>query len=693
MSARIPDVPLEANALKHAVQRARLGVWDWDLRTDTCAYSDGWFEMLGYRPDELPPASDLWIRLTHPEDRERAILSGEKHLAGDAAEIETEIRLRHKDGRWIWVLDRGGIIERDPQGRPLRVVGVQTDITRQKLTEEQLVEVNQRFELALEASDIGIWQFDKDTGISFWDQRTRAIFGLPPDSGDLVPGIWHQYLHPEDKQAAEEAHEQTTGETRNIRYRIVRADGEVRHVETLTRLVPVLGTSGRLTGTIRDVTEEVERQRELAWAASHDALTGLLNRSAFEEILAEHVANADEAPFSLLFIDLDYFKAINDSAGHAAGDVTLKAISAGLKDVAGRATVARLGGDEFVVMLRADDGDPIVVSEAILDLIRDVTRSLSHKTATGASIGIAGITSPAIGPADAMSRADDACYAAKQAGRNQWSVFEVDRPFSSGLTAAQLVADLADAKLDGRLRLFGQEIRRLADPMGEAVRVEVLARLYSRDGDMILPTELISAAERFGVAAALDRWIIRAALLEFGARLGPVILGLNLSAHTLSDASLWDFVERTRAEAGVPSSQICFEITETAAFTDASSAETFVRRARAEGYRIALDDFGAGLSTFSYLRQFPVDTIKIDGSFIERIAESALDKESVRSMCRVAAVLGCDLVAEKIERQDSLEVLRDLGVHYGQGFLMHRPEPLPDLLARIVPRGASALSR
>lgn len=678
--------------LQHAIRRARLGVWDWDLRADRCSYSDGWFEMLGYHPGELRQTSDLWIKLVHPDDRERAIASGDLHLAGAVAEIETELRLRHKDGRWIWVLDRGGIIERDADGRPVRMVGVQTDITSQKRIAAELLEVNERFRLALEASDIGIWQFDPDTQLSFWDNRTREIFGLPPGSAELPRGLWHQFLHPDDKQAAEKAHSETTEKTQDIRYRIVRADGTIRHLETLARFVPVLGTSGLLTGTIRDVTEEHERQQQLAWTASHDALTGLLNRAKFEAVLAERIAAAIANPVHLLYIDLDYFKAINDSAGHAAGDLALKNIANGLVQIAPSAAVARLGGDEFAIVLAESDGDARQIAEQILGVVKAVALGSGHKTEMGASIGIAEISDTTLSVADALARADDACYASKVAGRNQWSVFDEHRPHWSGLTAARLVSDIADAKVEGRLKLFGQEIHRINDPFGSADHVEVLARLYSRDGKLILPGEFIPAAERFGVASALDRWIIRSALQQCGPLLGDVSIGFNLSAHTLSDPTLWDFVEEARAAAGAPSSGIFFEITETAAFTDLKAAEAFLNRARSKGYRIALDDFGAGLSSFSYLRKFPVDVIKIDGSFIERVTDSPLDREAVSSLCRIASVLGCELIAERIENQETLTVLSELGVRLGQGFLMHRPEPLPGLMERLVPAGQGAVT-
>jgi EAL domain-containing protein (putative c-di-GMP-specific phosphodiesterase class I) len=206
----------------------------------------------------------------------------------------------------------------------------------------------------------------------------------------------------------------------------------------------------------------------------------------------------------------------------------------------------------------------------------------------------------------------------------------------------------------------------------------------SPSGQFVPPCEFIPAAERFGMAAALDRWLIKTALHRFGSVLGASSknrLSFNLSAHTLSDPSLWDFIEQAASEGRAAASSLGFEITETAAFTDVEAAERFVRQARSQGAHISLDDFGAGLSSFSYLRRFPVDSIKIDGSFIENIETSAFDRQVVSSIADIANTLGSSVVAERIERPATLKILQELGVEHGQGFLMHRPEPLEPLLS------------
>lgn len=808
--------PRRPEAWREALERAQLGVWDWDLRTGDCFYSSSWSRMLGYEDGELPKDSDLWVKLAHPDDRERAVSSGDRHIAGLTENIETELRLKHKNGHWVWVLDRGGVAERDAAGRPVRVIGVQTDITKQKAAEYELERINARFQLALAASGTGIWHHDIASHRSFWDRRTREIFGVPAGPQELPPETWHSLLHPEDREKAEHAHSDPHNwrDLMSVRYRIVRPDGEVRHIETFARYMAEAGQSGLLVGTSRDVTEEVKsaealqlekerlrvtlgsindavlsadtagqitfanraatvmlqrpeaellgrpvsqvlgpafaskldpmsqrsqvellslrldssteaalrctaspircsggaslgtvytlqdvteeirRQRELAHVARHDGLTGLLNRSAFDDLLVEWVRSADKASFAVLYIDLDHFKALNDFAGHAAGDKALRSISKRLSAcLPSEAKAARLGGDEFAVLLPVgleDEAKRIALE--ILSAIREADLGTGVPSrSVGASIGIALISDSAISPSDALACADDACYSAKAAGRNRCAVFSYEGASSaSGLTAARIVADLMDAAEDGRLVLFGQEIHALGAEAQPARFIEVLTRLTGKDGAVIPPAAFIPAAERFGVAPRLDRWIIKAALTKHGrAMKGPdgLSLGLNLSAQTLSDPHLWEFVDTLIGETEVPYRRIVFEITETAAVTSFEAAERFVRNARERGCRVSLDDFGAGLSSFEYLRRFPVDCIKINGTFVQSMSSQRFDREIVASISGIAKSLGYSVVAEKIEDPAALQLLRNMGVQYGQGFLLHKPEPLEQLVGRLSAAG------
>lgn len=806
----------------HALERASLGVWDWDLRTGACIYSDTWFRMLGYEPGELPQSGDLWVALMHPDDREKTIALGDRHLRGETPLIEAEMRLRHKAGHWVWVLDRGGVVERDEAGQPLRVVGVQTDISGQKTSEAALHSMKERFNLALAASRTGIWYFDIGTRRSFWDTHTHIIMGLPPQERTVESDIWAGFLHPDDREAALATHSDLSlfdhGD-RQMRYRIVRPDGEVRHLETLARFSKDPKPHGSIVGTVRDITEEVlaaealrieekrlrvtlesisdgvvstdhadhinfvnsaaaamigmasealigrqsaelflqqrvvfdlpdfdgpaaglvvlpgsdgrgilvrcttnavtradgsvsgfvhtlvdvtdeqKKQRELAYAARHDSLTSLYNRSAFEEILQMRVATAQVAPFALLYIDLDHFKALNDFAGHAAGDRALVLIAQAIVDsLPAGSSVARLGGDEFAAIVDcADVRESERYAEAVLTAVREADLgSYASYRRLGASIGSIVVTDNVLHAPDVLAHADDACYAAKSAGRNCMIAHaQADGPFVSRLSAARLVGDIADAKEDGRLKLYAQEIRSLRDPSAPGEKIEILARLVDRHGNIVPPGTFIPAAERFGRAAALDRWIIARVLREHGhvMRKGGLTVGINLSAQTLSDPRLWDYVHGLVEDSGASPERVVFEITETAAVTNFEAADRFVRQARAHGCRISLDDFGAGLSSFDYLRRFPVDSLKINGSFIENLPTSRFDRQIVSSISRVARGLGYDVIAEKIENTETVRILQGMHVQFGQGYLFHRPEPIEELVSRRLAQAEAPAAR
>lgn len=798
----------ETDPWKLALEVAGLGVWDWDLRTKTTIFSETWCQMLGYKRSEFPDNADLFLLLVHPDDRERAIESGDRHLAGHCDSIETELRLKHKDGSWVWVLDRGAVIERDNDGTPLRVMGVQTDITRQKQAEQDANLMNERFKLALAASETGIWHFDVGAERSYWDGKTCEIFGLDPCASEIESETWHGFLHPQDRSEAERQHSAAIGDDRVMKlpYRIIRKDGEIRHVETLAKSVSTQGTAGYLVGTIRDVTDEIEaaralhdekeryettlgairdavisttvegvvnfanpsalemlaieqsalvghnifslfrnddtikaaetdnscdfkngvnleirselfrcksspilsaigdscgnvytfqnvseetrRQKQLAYAAHHDALSGLYNRVAFDKALNQAIETAADTAFAVFYLDLDHFKALNDFAGHAAGDEALKAIAEAVSRCLPKdAIFARLGGDEFAVLVRdfAIEAVEKIAGDAITAVQTVDPGYAVGGPRLGCSIGITFVDDPSMNASDVLAEADDACYAAKSSGRNRFSLFtEHKSNATSRLTAAREVADLTAALDESRVILFAQEIHSLERSDAYCNRVEILARLRDHDGRIVGPDAFIPAAERFGMATVLDRWIIRKAFADYGHLLEgmDLKLGFNLSAQTLCDPSLWAFVEHIAHEHRAPLSQIAFEITETAAVSCFETANAFVSKARQNGCMVSLDDFGSGLSSFDYLRRFPINCIKIDGAFVEKITDSEVDRAIVAAVVKLARSLRFDVVAEKIETAEIVRQLRDLGVTHGQGYHLHRPEPLDDLVKR-----------
>lgn len=328
---------------------------------------------------------------------------------------------------------------------------------------------------------------------------------------------------------------------------------------------------------------------------------------------------------------------------------------------------ARLGGDEFAALV--DVGLPTAAETYAANVISAIYQLQSgsaddrSRPRIGASVGIAVIDDARLTPEEALARADDACYSAKISGRQRYVRFDQGLANSTaGLTAASLASDLLDALDNDRLLLFGQRICPLSDDQRDQARIEILSRLKSRCGAIIGPDRFISAAERFGIASRLDRWIIAEGLRCYGHLMRDpkgLMLGINLSTQTLSDPGLWPYVENVLCSTGVAPQNIVFEITETAAVTNLETAEAFVLQAKRHQCRISLDDFGAGLSSFEYLRRFPVDSIKINGSFIQNIEHNDFDQAFVKAMCDVAKAVGYKVVAEKIESDAALRKLRE----------------------------------
>jgi diguanylate cyclase (GGDEF)-like protein len=394
-----------------------------------------------------------------------------------------------------------------------------------------------------------------------------------------------------------------------------------------------------------------------------------------------------------MFLDLDHFKIVNDSCGHFAGDELLRQVGSIIKSsVRSFDTVARLGGDEFAVMLEncsAGQGEIIA---------RDICSAMEHYRylapngqgyRVGVSIGVASIDLAGHSLEHLLQAADNACYAAKTEGRSRhhvWSPEDGGIQSRAGETAWGVEVERAldaDAFEIYAQRLEPRSTRALSHAPGMAC--EILVRMHLPDGRLVAPGAFMHAAERYQLASLIDRWVVQAVFNLFSddadhAR-GVTHIGINLSGQSIGDTSFHDFVrgvvERARFDVGI----VCFEITETAAITNLAAASLFLNDMRNRGIRIALDDFGAGFSSFGYLKSLCVDYLKIDGQFVTGVASSPIDRVSVKSFCEVARVLGIETIAEYVEDGETLRVLDELGVDYAQGYYVHVPEPILDLLA------------
>ena len=446
----------------------------------------------------------------------------------------------------------------------------------------------------------------------------------------------------------------------------------------------VVGGEDRLLMVASDMSEQRQLTELLGYQASHDNLTELFNRREFER----HVRRAlqslahDAHPCALLYIDLDQFKLINDTSGHLAGDQLLSQLALVMTEVVGpRDVLARLGGDEFGVLLH-DTGQAgaVALAERLRQRITSHVYVWEQRSYTiSASIGVVMLDQPGMTLREVLAQADTACYAAKDHGRNRVHLFSGQDAETIRRRSEMEWANRLRWVIDeGRLLLDYQELRPLQPGASTEPHIELLLRLRDEDGRVVNPGAFLPAAERYGLVPQLDRWVIAEAIANFD-RLhvsgrAPGRCALNLSAATLEDEQLADYVLDLIRRHDVPPERLCFEITETEAVRNLARAVRFIERLRAVGCQVALDDFGAGMSSFGYLKNLPVDVIKIDGSFILDLESEPMSRSIVDAITEIGHQRGLDVVAEWVDSERIVEILRLLGVDYGQGYAIHRPE-------------------
>jgi len=440
------------------------------------------------------------------------------------------------------------------------------------------------------------------------------------------------------------------------------------------------------TAYLRDLTESHELKKELTYQARHDALTGLVNRHAFEEHAKRTFKESDEGvQHCLLYLDLDQFKLVNDSCGHVAGDALLQQISQMLQTKKRTSdTLARLGGDEFALLL---EGCPLDKAKEItgdlIDAVRQYRFYWEDKAFTiGVSVGLVPVQGRFIDFTELLSAADAACYRAKDEGRNRFHIFTHDDvELTQQRGEIDWISRIQKAIEEDRLLLFKQAIQPIAEKSeAGALHCEILLRMKSPDGEIIVPNQFISVAERYNLMLSIDKWVIDRTfnwLSQQGDRLEKInLLSINLSGLSITDGSLSAYIMDKLQAYKIPPEIICFEITETVAITNLVKATRFLDEVHSVGCLFSLDDFGSGVSSFGYLKNLPVDFLKIDGEFVKDIATNPVNHAMVKSINEIGHVMGKQTIAEYVEDQQTVDLLREIGVDYAQGFFFSRPAPL-----------------
>jgi len=643
-------------------------------------------DMLGYDDvEDLKAAGRTTVLYVNPIDRERVFA----RLEAQGMVKNFEYRLRRKDGTEIVVLENSRAIY-DDRNILIAHEGTITDITERKRAETRVFEEKERAQVTLQSIGDGVITTDADGRVDYinpvaqdltgWDMRGAR--GMPVT--DLM-----MIVNEHTRASCDNPVVRCLKEGRVITLPensvLITKNGD--EVPIQDSAAPIRDRIGNIIGSVmvfHDVSKESRLFRQLSYQASHDTLTGLINRREFENRLVTALdkikSNAEET-HALLYVDLDQFKVVNDTFGHTAGDALLRQLSELVHaNIRASDVLARLGGDEFGILLeRCDKERAIKVAEEIRGSIEGYRFEWQGSfTTVRCSIGVVLVTSEhADDVAGLMSSADVACYSAKDMGRNQVHFYR-DSDASLRHEEMKWVSRITSAVEDDRLELFYQPIIGIGDENGDhRGHYELLLRMRDEDGQLVSPDQFIPAAERYNLMSTLDRWVIHEALSQLADRSEEAearyTLAINLSGTSLSEDRFLEFVIDELEKQKLPHGAICFEITETAAISNLARVVHFMQALKELGCKFSLDDFGSGLSSFTYLKNLPVDYLKIDGQFISNVAEDNVDESMVKAIHEVGSAMGIETIAERVETREVLDKLGALGVEFAQGYYIARP--------------------
>ena len=674
----------ERNAL--SLPAANDGMWDFDVENNTVYYSPRWRKMLGYDEHDANVTPD-WRRLVHPDDLARVQAMIRDHIAGRTPMFESVHRMRHVKGDWRWVVSRAQA-RVDGSGRLRRLVCVEFDITERKLYEDALFKEKESAQITLQSIGDGVITTDGHMVVEYLNPTAEELTGwkFEEAQGKGIDEIFRGF-HEETCEPLENPLSVAIRRARAIKSvrptLLIKRDGNEMYIESTAS--PIRDGSGAVCGGVlvfHDVSESRELNRKLSYHASHDILTGLVNRREFEARLERSLrsAKARETQYALCHLDVDQFKIINDTCGHSAGDALLGQVGALLKTkIRWRDTLARLGGDEFGVLLESCSlDDALVMAEQLRETMRNYKFVWEERTfRLGCSIGVVPITGDSEDVATVLSSADSACQAAKEGGRNRvYSFQENDIALMKRRKEMQWAARINNALEESRFELFRMTIQPL-QTADTGAHYELLLRMRDEQGKIVSPNDFIKAAERYGITPQIDRWVVQNALRwlisDSDERERLAMCSINLSPQSFTDAQFLPDLQRWVRESGIDGSKLCFEITEHAAISSYAQANRFIQSMKELGCKFALDDFGTGHSSFGYLKHFPVDYLKIDGSFVKGILHDPIDREMVRSINEIGHLTNKQTIAEFAENEGIIKMLTSLGVDYAQGYGISEP--------------------
>lgn len=574
-------------------------------------------------------------------------------------------------------------------GRSMHIVGVTEDITESRRTENALRESEDRLARAITAARMAVWDWYVETDQFNASSGLDVLYGTPPGSIRSRAQV-HAAVHPEDLHAVGEAMERCLrgedGGTFSAEFRTSPANGAIRWLRVTGRAEMEGGKPFRLSGVTQDISDRREAEARVAYMAHHDALTGLLNRAALRERLAEAVGRSQWGePCAVLHLDLDRFKEVNDTFGHPAGDELLRSVAGRLlRCLRQEDTLARLGGDEFVILRRRCE-QPHDAARLAARIIAEIRRPFEldgRPVSIGVSIGVAVTPEDGREPGQVMMRADLALYGAKRDGGGRFRFFEPEMQ-ARVQARRQLEADLHHALEAGQFELHYQPLINLAS--GRISGFEALVRWRHPERGLVGPDVFIPVAEAMGLIVPLGKWILSRACADAASWQDGLKIAVNLSAAQFSDPGLEAAVAAALEQSGLAAGRLELEITESLLLRDTEETIAVLRRLRNAGVSISMDDFGTGYSSLSYLLKFPIDKVKIDRSFVRAMDERREGAAIIRAVAGLCQTLGIVTTVEGIETPEQMQQVASQGCTEGQGYLFSPPLPasgIPAMLAQ-----------
>lgn len=679
--------------------------------------NEAFTQMTGYRPEEIIGQTPSCLR---GPDSDGAQVAKIRRAFSRLEPLRLELINYRKDGSTYWV-ELNSVPVADELGKVTHWISVQRDISDRKRMEQAFFEEKELAQVTLQSIGDAVIATDSNGFISTLNPVAEQLTGWSTSEAKGWPlasvlRIVDETTRMPIENIAEIAlYEGRIVDQGNNSLLIARQNREfaIDHC-----VAPIHASNGQIIGAVvvfRDVTQVRTQARQLTWQATHDPLTQLVNRREFEYQLehALHSAQGYGEEHVMLYLDLDRFKIVNDTAGHVAGDELLRQVSQLFKSNIRKTDIlARLGGDEFAVLLyNCPPEQGLDVAKLLLQSIQKFRFGWQDKTfSIGVSIGLVAINRKTTSTSAVLSAVDLACYAAKNKGRNRVQIYRSgDRELIKQHGETQWVVQINQALEENRLRLYSQPIVHLLNPSATGIHCEILLRLQLANGQLVSPMAFIPAAERYNLMQAIDRWVIRTLFSNlsqlFTANLlvqnpeaesarivtlpagspqsnsqssfgkYPSLYAINLSGDSINQEKLIEFIQEQFSIHQIPPQIICFEITETVAIANLSKAASLIWKLKELGCKFALDDFGSGMSSFAYLKSLPVDYIKIDGNFIKNITDNPIDIAMVEAITKIAHVMGIKTIAEYVENQAIMDKIKELGVDYAQGYFFGKPQP------------------